>query len=281
MRSLPPVPARLGTGIGALAAVLLWTGLAHAADAVWCHQVGRGDTLSAIARRYGVEIEELRGLNRLTSKATLRPRRILVLPSIRALRRGTLDLDRPPLIATTNRLRQESAVAVRERLSRMRDLAMVKRFRQSRLLVPVPTETKTYYVTGVHPSLRVARPWTRLFIEQVASAFHELFGQRLRITSLTRTQGAQKALIRINPSAAPAHGPVQSTHLTGAAVDVSRRFMSDDQVAWARTVLWRLKERDLIDVAEEFREPHFHVLVRRGYGTYGPTLASPILTGGC
>ncbi len=183
MRSFPLAPARLGTGIGALVAGLLWTGPARATDAVWCHQVGRGDTLAAVARRYGVEIGELRGLNRLATK--------------------------------------------------------------------------------------------------VAGAFHELFGQRLRITSLTRTRGAQTALIRINPSAAPAHGPVQSTHLAGAAVDVSKRFMSDDQVAWARTVLSRLEERDLIDVAEEFREPHFHVLVRRGYGTYGPTLASPILAGGC
>jgi hypothetical protein len=163
----------------------------------------------------------------------------------------------------------------------MRDPAMVERFRRPGLLVPVPSGTPTYYVTGVDASLRVARPWTRLFVEQVAGAFHELFGKRLRITSLTRTLGAQKALIRINPSAAPADGPVQSTHLTGAAVDVSKRFMSDAEVAWARTVLWRLKRRGLIDVAEEFREPHFHVLVRRGYGTYGPTLGSPVLTGGC
>lgn len=281
MRSLQPAAARLGTWIGALVVVLLWNPLAEAGEAVWCHQVGRGDTLAAIARRYGVEIEELRGLNRLASKATLRPRRILMLPSVRALRRGKLDLDRPPLIATARRLSQESAVAVRERLSRMRDLTMVERFRRRRLLIPVPSETRTYYVTGVDPSLRVARPWTSLFIEQVAGAFHELFGKRLRITSLTRTLGAQKALIRINPSAAPAHGPVQSTHLTGAAVDVSKRFMSEDELAWARTVLWRLKRRGLIDVAEEFREPHFHMLVRRGYGRYGPTLASPVLTGGC
>ena len=281
MRSIRPEAPRPGAWIGALAVVLLWTQLAQAADPVWCHQVGRGDTLAGIARRYGVEIEELRGLNRLASKATLRPRRILTLPAVRALRRGTLDLDRPPLIGNARRLRRESAVAIRERLSRMRDLAMVERFRRPGLLVPVPAETSTYYVTGVDSLLRVARPWTKLFIEQVAGAFHELFGKRLRITSLTRTVVAQKALIRINPSAAPAHGPVQSTHLTGAALDLSKRFMTDEEVAWARTVLWRLERRGLIDVAEEFREPHFHVLVRRGYGAYGPTLGSPVLTGGC
>lgn len=163
----------------------------------------------------------------------------------------------------------------------MRDLAMVRRFRRAGLLVGVPSETRTYYVTGVESSLRVTRPWTKLFIDQVAGAFYELFERRLRITSLTRTWGAQRALTRINPSAAPAHGPVQSTHLTGAAVDLSKRFLSEGEIAWFRTVLWRLKRRGLIDVAEEFREPHFHVFVRRGYGGYGPTLSSPLLAGGC
>lgn len=272
---------RVGGRIGALVIVLLWTQFGQAAEVVWCHQVGRGETLTAIARRYGVEINELRGLNRLGSKATLRPRRILILPTVHALRDGQLDLARPPLVARARRLSRESAAAARDRLSRMRDRAMVEKFRRTGLLVGVPAETRTYYVAGVDSSLRVTRPWTKLFIDQVAGAFHELFQKRLRITSLTRTWGAQRALTRINPSAAPAHGPVQSTHLTGAAVDLSKRFLSDAEIGWFRTVLWRLKRRGLIHVAEEFREPHFHVLVRRGYGKYGRTLSSPVLAGGC
>lgn len=267
---------------GAVVVVLLLVQAAHAGEAVWCHQVRRGDTLAAIARRYGIEVDELRGLNRLGSKAALRPRRILTLPTIHALRNGRLDLARPPLVATLGRLGRESAAATRDRLSRMRDLAMVERFRRARLLVVVPSETRTYHVAGVDASLRVTRPWTKLFIEQVAGAFHDLFGKRLRITSLTRTTAAQRALERINPNAAPAHGPVRSTHLTGAAVDLSKRFLSEEEIAWFRTVLGRLKrERALVDVAEEFHEPHFHVLVRRGYGEYATRLPSPVLAGGC
>jgi len=118
-------------------------------------------------------------------------------------------------------------------------------------------------------------------IEQLAQAFHDLFDRPLRVTSLTRTTARQRALLRTNPGAAPASGPVQSTHLTGAAVDISKRSFSAREVAWLRTVLGRLQGRGLIHAVEEFREPHFHVLVRRAYERYGRALTSALLAGGC
>jgi Family of unknown function (DUF5715)/LysM domain len=266
---------------GAIALILLLAEASHAGKPVWCHEVRRGDTLTAIARRHGASLSELRGLNRLGPNAIPRPRTILMLPAVRDLRRGRLDLSRPPMVARQHRLRRESAAAARERLSRMRTLAMVEHFRRSGLLVEVPLKTRTYYVEGVASGLRVARPWTRQFVEQIARAFHDLFGRPLRITSLTRTTARQRELLRTNPSAAPATGPVQSTHLTGAAVDISKRSLSEAEIAWLRTVLARLKARGLIHAAEEFREPHFHVLVRKVYATYARALRSPILAGGC
>lgn len=265
----------------AIALALLLAEVSHAGRPVWCHEVRRGDTLGTIARRHGASVSELRGLNRLGPNAIPRLRSILMLPAVRDLRRGRLDLSRPPMVARPHRLRRESAAAARERLSRMRDLAMVEHFRRSGLLVEVPVATRTYYVEGVGAGLRVARPWTRQFVEQLAQAFHDLFGKPLRITSLTRTTARQRELLRTNPSAAPATGPVQSTHLTGAAVDISKRSRSEAEIAWLRTVLARLKARGLIHVAEEFREPHFHVLVRRVYATYARVLRAPILAGGC
>jgi hypothetical protein len=163
----------------------------------------------------------------------------------------------------------------------MRDLAMVDHFRRSGLLVDVPLETRTYYVEGVGTRLRVARPWTRRFIEQLAQAFHGLFDRPLRITSLTRTTARQRALLQTNSSAAPATGPVRSTHLTGAAVDISKRSFSEREVAWLRTVLARLRHRGVVHAVEEFGEPHFHVLVRRAYERYGRALTSAVLAGGC
>jgi hypothetical protein len=266
---------------GAIALVLLLAEASRAVEPVWCHEVRRGDTLAAIARRHGASVSELRGLNRLGPSAIPRPRSILVLPSVRELRRGRLDLSRPPMVARLHRLRRESAAAGRDRLSRMRDLAMVEHFRRAGLLVEIPLGTATYYVEGVGPRLRVARPWTGRFVEQLAQAFHDLFDRRLRITSLTRTIARQRALIRTNPSAAPAAGPVQSTHLTGSAVDISKRSFSEREIAWLRTVLARLQDRGLVHAVEEFREPHFHVLVRRAYATYARALRAPIVAGGC
>lgn len=261
--------------------VLLLAQVSHATGPVWCHEVRPGDTLHAIARHHGVSVKELRGLNRLAPKAIPRPRQMLMLRTVHDLRRGSLDLSRPPLAATPRRLDRESAAAQRDRLSRMRDLTMVYRFRRAGLLVDLPPRTRTYYVQGVSPALRLTRPWSLEFIEHMAQVFHHLFDKPLRITSLTRTRSHQRALLRRNPSAAPAAGPVQSTHLTGAAVDISKLGLSEREVAWLRTVLARQRARGVIHVAEEFGEPHFHVLVRRAYASYTRALGSPILTGGC
>ena len=232
------------TLVGVLVLILFPAPAARAATLpVWCHEVRPGDTLDAIARRHGTSVEDLRGLNRLAPRAVPRLRRILMLPAVAALRGGRLDLSRPPLIAGPHRLSRESAAAGRDRLSRMGNLATVERFRRSGLLVDVPLRTPTYRVDGVDPRLR--------------------------------------ALIRTNPSAAPAAGPVQSTHLTGAAVDISKRALSEREVAWLRTVIARLEARRLIHAVEEFGEPHFHVLIRRAYAPYARTLGSAILTGGC
>jgi uncharacterized protein YcbK (DUF882 family) len=272
---------RLLASSPAVIVVLLLAQASHAAAPVWCYEVRRGDTLHAIARRHGVSVEELRDLNRLAPKAIPRPRQMLMLRTVDDLRRRRLDLSRPPLVATPRRLARESAAARRDRLSRMQDLAMVHRFRRAGLLVDLPLRTRTYYVQGVAPALRLTRPWTRQFVEQMAEAFHHLFAKPLRITSLTRTRGHQHALRRRNPSAAPAAGAVQSTHLTGAAVDISKLGLSEREVAWLRTVLARLRTRGVIHAVEEFGEPHFHVLVRRAYAPYTRALGAPILTGGC
>jgi hypothetical protein len=241
-------------------AVTLLGSIDATAEPAWCHH------------RYGTSVEELRRLNRTGAKATPRGRSVLMLLP---------TLTHRPLLATAGRLRRESAAAAVDGLSRMRNDRMTSRFRRAGLLVAIPVETRTYYVAGVRTSLRVARPWVRTFVEHVAAAFHRFFGHRLRITSLTRTTITQLALRRINPSAAPADGVVRSTHLTGAAVDLSKRDLSDVEAAWLRTVLHRLRRRSLVHVVEEFGQPHFHVMVRRRYADYSRRHGSPVLSTGC
>jgi murein DD-endopeptidase MepM/ murein hydrolase activator NlpD len=260
---------------------MLMGGVSAAAEPVWCHEVRSGDTLAGISRRYRAPLAKLLAVNALGNGQALRVGTRLVLPSIRA-RLGALRAGRPlALRAPAGHLRRENAAATRDGLSRMRDLAMVRRFRRAGRLVPVVAEARSYYVAGVSAASRVARPWTRRFIEQLAGAMHARFETRLRVTSLTRTPASQLALRRVNVNAAPTAGPARSTHLTGAAVDISKRGLAEPEVAWLRTVLGRLKARGLIHAVEEFREPHFHVLVRRGYATYARALPAPILAGGC
>jgi hypothetical protein len=222
-------------------------------DSVWCEQVRRDRRMRAH----------------------------IALPALVRLRRGSLPLASRSLPARAGDLHRENALATRDDLSRMRTVRVLARFRRAGLLVPVPASSRAYYVAGVPASLRIARPWTKRFIEQLATAKRLLFGTQLRITSLTRTTARQHALIATKPQAAPARGPLSSTHLTGAAVDISTASLSGRELAWLRTVLHRLRARGLVHAVEEFSEPHFHVLVRRQYGRYARTLASPLLVGGC
>jgi hypothetical protein len=186
-----------------------------------------------------------------------------------------------PLRARAGNLRRENAAATRDGLSRVGSGRMLTRFRRARLLVSVPASTRTYYVSGVPESLRVARPWTKRFIEQLAAAKRQSFATPLRITGLTRTRIYQTALGATNGNAAPAHGHSQSTHLTGASVDISKQLLSPGEINWLRAVLARLTADGLVHAIEEFRQPHFHVLVRKRYGASARTLASRLLGGGC
>jgi hypothetical protein len=145
----------------------------------------------------------------------------------------------------------------------------------------VPEQVRGFRVVGVPRWRRVARPWARLFLSQLGDALHTLYGGRLRVTDLTRTEIVQEALATHNGNAAPARGPERSTHLTGAAVDLSKVEHSDVELAWLRLVLGRLTARGVVSAIEEFAQPHFHVMVFRAYAHYGARLRAPVAIGGC
>lgn len=153
-------------------------------------------------------------------------------------------------------------------LSRMKDTSMIRRFAGAGLLVPVPSSRRSYYLSGISSSYRFLRPWTKLFLERIASQFRARFGARLRVTGLIRTVSYQQALARRNGNAAPASGSLRSSHLTGATIDISKRFMKPEHVQWMRFVLHRLHQRKVIYAIEEFRQPTFHVMVHKSYLEY-------------
>lgn len=255
--------------LGAAVLLLLLPRVGWTGEAVRCRQVRHGDrTATAIAGHCRRPLAPRRASAGRASGSPRRAHGIPQWPAVLYVDPARLHLVRRPLVAPPGRLRRESDAALRDQLCRMRDIPMVQRFREAGLLVTVPAEAATYYVAGVSAPLRAARPWTKSFIEQTSRAFHRLFDRRLRITSLTRTRAVQRSLLRTNVGAAPAQGAVQSTHLTGATLDISKRALSATQVAWLRTVLDRLSRRGLIHVVEEFQAPHFHVMVTRRFLQY-------------
>jgi hypothetical protein len=154
-----------------------------------------------------------------------------------------------------------------EDLSRMTDLAMVRRFARLGLLERVSASSPTYALLG--PSaFRYLRPWAKLFLKRLSTQFHARFGARLRVTSLTRTVAYQHRLQGRNGNAAAAYGEERSSHLTGASLDISKRFMTTRQIAWMRRVLHSLSEANYLFAVEEFAQPTFHVMVHRSYLDY-------------
>jgi hypothetical protein len=284
------VTARLAAGAsGAWAvalAALATLGAPGAAEGfragpVWCHEVRRGESLAAVARRVRVPVETLRRQNALPPGEAIRPGAILALPTVAALRGGRLPLLGPPLRARPGHPARENAAADAQRLTRLSTRAVLDRFLGAGLLVPVAGHAPGVHVVGIPAWRRVARPWTRQFVRQLGEAIHRLFGARLRVTALARTEAVQAALQTSNGNAAAVRGPSRSSHLTGASVDLSKVELSSGELEWVQLVLDRLTRRGVILAIEEFVQPHFHVMVFRKYADYGRRLRDPVLIGGC
>lgn len=186
-------------------------------------------------------------------------------------------------ILTANRSSQaiQNAKANAYHLSRMRNRAMILQFYREGYLLRVPDRTRFYYLDGIAPAYRYLRPWTMLFLNRLSQEFYQKFGQPLRVTSLIRTVGSQRRLTYRNPNAAEATGPDRSSHLTGATLDISKRFMPPRGQQWMRNVLFRLKKSGYLYAIEEFQEPTFHVMVYPTYRQYvalvtrhGPEMAA-------
>jgi hypothetical protein len=172
------------------------------------------------------------------------------------------------LVADTSSQQVQNARADADNLSRMHDIAMVRRFARHGYLVSVPSSAHYYYLHGVPAPYRYCRPWTKLFLERLSRQYYAKFGTRLRVTSLVRTVGSQTRLAKRNGNAADATGSDQSSHLTGATLDISKHSMSPRGRSWMRDVLYSLRQAGYLYAIEEFEEPVFHVMVYANYPRY-------------
>ncbi|MFN2563615.1 MAG: DUF5715 family protein [Gemmatimonadaceae bacterium] len=113
----------------------------------------------------------------------------------------------------------------------------------------VPLSGNKDYTPKSRMSLPYATPEVLTYIEHLAAEYHAACGERLVVTSALRPMSRR-----------PRNGSVKSVHPTGIAVDVrkpKRRLCRD----WLRQLLLQHEREGAIEATEEFRPPHFHIVV--------------------
>jgi Family of unknown function (DUF5715) len=171
----------------------------------------------------------------------------------------------PPLRGSRESLLRQNEKDTAEGLVRIQDDAQLNTMRADRELVLLPAST----ALGVNPGLpynrRYCRPWTARFLSDLARVHYARFHRAIEVNSAVRTVEFQRSLMQVNGNAAAADGDLASPHLTGAAVDIGKKGLSMQEIAWMRAWLLPLQTAGKIDVEEEFYQSCFHVTVYRSY----------------
>jgi hypothetical protein len=128
-------------------------------------------------------------------------------------------------------------------------------------LVPILSSSSLAIDPRLPLNRRYVRPWTKQFLTELSTAYTTRFGRPLTLTSAVRTVRIQSRLLHINHNAAPAHGEEASAHLTGAAVDISRKGMTPEQDRWMESALLEYTVENRVIYLEEHVQPCYHVMV--------------------
>ena len=184
-----------------------------------------------------------------------------------SLRRSRIIMP-PPLRGSLESLQRQNDMADAEGLERILDEQDLSNRIAQKLLVPLPESSALTVNDDLPDAHRYCRPWTAVFLRDLARAHNARFQRPIEVSSAVRTVEYQKRLMRINGNAAAAEGDIVSPHLTGATIDVAKGGMSREELGWMRSWLLRLQLAGKIDVAEEFRQACFHITV---YKTYVPS----------
>ena len=134
-----------------------------------------------------------------------------------------------------------------------------------KVLVPVPASAALAVNGDLPENHRYCRPWTALFLANLAKIHAAQFHKPIEVSSAVRTVDYQKRLIETNGNAAAAEGDVVSPHVTGATVDIAKQGLSRREMAWMRSWLLPLQKAGKIDVEEEFHQACYHITVYKAY----------------
>jgi len=161
-------------------------------------------------------------------------------------------------------LRQDQEID-RLELPRIQNQAELDELIARQELVPIVASQSLRFDPQLDPDRRYCRPWTRDFLDDLSEAYYKQFHTSIQVNSAVRTVQVQKKLRRHNRNAAPEKGEIASSHLAGITVDIQRRGMSKQQVAWMEQYLMPLKDQGLVEPEEERHQWVFHVAVSGHY----------------
>lgn len=161
-------------------------------------------------------------------------------------------------------LRQNEEID-RLELPRIQNQAELDQLIASQDLVPIVASQTLRFDPRLDPDRRYCRPWTRDFLDDLSEAYYEQFHSPIQVNSAVRTVQVQKKLRRHNRNAAPEKGETASSHLAGITVDIQRRGMTRQQVAWVEQYMMPLRDQGLVEPEEERHQWVFHVAVSGRY----------------
>jgi hypothetical protein len=159
----------------------------------------------------------------------------------------------------------------RLQLARIADDDALEQLIQKRELVALPSDKYVRIDSRLDEDRRFCRPWTRDFLTDLGQAYYKEFKQAIQVNSAVRTVEQQEKLMRRNGNAAPAEGPVASSHLAGLTVDIAKHGMNRKQRKWMEQYLVRLRDLGLLEAAEERKQAVFHVMVSDRYTAWHET----------
>jgi uncharacterized protein YcbK (DUF882 family) len=173
----------------------------------------------------------------------------------------------PPMRGSRESLLRQNEKDTAEGLVRIRDDEQLNAMRADRELVQLPASSALLVNQGLPYNRRYCRPTTARFLGDLARVHYARFHRAIQVNSAVRTVAFQRSLMEINGNAAAADGDMASPHLTGAAVDIGKKGLSETEIAWMRAWLLPLQQAGKIDVEEEFYQACFHITV---YSSYAP-----------
>lgn len=177
---------------------------------------------------------------------------------------------------TRAKQKQQNRAADRYSLSRIKNREELEKFinmKGDRHLVLV-SDTDSYYLDsgigyldpGNERLYHFARIWVKLFLDTELDEAHKATGDRFKIASLVRPRDYQQKLHQHKRGAILGkRWWEQSSHMTGATVDISFKGLSPASMVWLRKRFVKLQKQGKVIAVQERRSGHFHIMILPTY----------------